>query len=213
MLHFFNLLGMRFGVDSAWRFVSLWLPLLALLVGGAAGAWGGWTQGRAALRADIAELRTAHAEALRLTQQAAARRLQDAQQRSDTLSTALAETITKTTTLQQEKTHALRLAATGRVCLDARALGVLNTSPGLRVTGLDGVPTSQPGLAAAGATLGPDTDHPSAAPNAQGAPGLTATDTDIGAWAIGAGAAYEACRARLDALIDWHASNTTEAAQ
>ena len=207
MITLFNWIGIRFGVNTAWRLLCVGLPLLALLVGAGAGAWGGYTVGRAPLLVDLATLKQTHTESLRLTQQAAAKRLQDAQQRSDTLSTALAETITQTTTLQQEKTHDLHLAATGRVCLSERALSVLNGSPGLRVAGLDGVPTAQPGLVAAGATTGPDT-HTA---NTPGTPGLIATDADIGAWSIGAGAAYETCRARLDALIDWH-TTTPEAA-
>lgn len=200
MLHFFNLLGMRFGVNTAWRFVSIWLPVLALLAGAGAGAWGGYTVGRAPLLVDLASLKQTHTESLRLAQLAAAKRLQDAQQRSDTLSTALAETITQTATLQQEKTHALRLAAAGRVCLDARALGVLNTSPGLRVAGFDGVPAPEPAAAAAHAPAATDSN----ASDTSRTPGLVATDEDIGAWSIGAGAQYEACRKRLDALIDWH---------
>ena len=35
-----------------------------------------------------------------------------------------------------------------------------------------------------------------------------ATDTDITGWSLDAGAQYETCRARLDALIDWHATPT-----
>lgn len=212
MLHLFNLLGMRFGVTAAWRIFAVWLPLLALLAGAAAGAWGGHTVGRAPLLVDLATLKQDHTEALRLAQLAAAKRLQDAQQRSDTLSNALAETLTQTATLRTEKTHALRLAATGRVCLDARALGVLNTSPGLRVAGLDGVPPTQPGLAQAHATAGPDTHPQPGAPDAPRTTGLIATDADIGAWSIGAGAQYETCRARLDALINWHTQQPAKAA-
>lgn len=204
MLHFFNLIGMRFGVNAAWRAFALGLPLLALLAGAAAGAWGGYTLGRAPLLVDLASLKQTHAEHQRLAQQAAAKRLQDAQTRSDTLSTALAQTLTQTATLRTEKTHALRLAAAGRVCLDGRALSVLNTAPGLSVAGY-GVPTPGTGAVAAGATAGPDT-HPAPAP--AGAGDLIATDADIGAWAIGAGAQHEACRARLDALIDWHGEPT-----
>ena len=207
MLHLFNVIGMRFGVNAAWRAVAVWLPLLALLAGAAAGAWGGYTVGRAPLLVDIASLKQTHSESLRLAQQAAAKRLQDAQNRSDTLALELGETIINNITLSQEKTHELRLAATGRVCLSERALSVLNGSPGLRVAGLDGVPAPESAAAAAGATAGPDTDTA----NTPGTAGLIATDADIGAWSIGAGAAFETCRARLDALIDWH-TTTPEAA-
>lgn len=141
-----------------------------------------------------------HAQQMAQAQQAAAKALQQAQAVNDALSTRLAQTLTQTATLQQEKTHALRLAAAGRVCLDGRTLSVLNTAPGLSVAGY-GVPTPQPAAVAAGASAEPDT-HPAPAPT--GAGDLIATDADIGAWAIGAGAAFETCRARLNALIDWH---------
>jgi len=172
--------------------------LLLLAFGFFTGLLGSWL-GRAPLHTELAELRQTHTETLRLAQQAGAKRLQDAQQRSDALALQLSDTLTQTQTLKLEKTHALRLAASNHTCFDARTLGVLHTAPGLRVAGFAGVPTAQPGLVATGAAFGPDTD-----PAPAGAGGLIATDADIGAWAIGAGAAYTICRDRLDALIDWH---------
>ena len=196
MLTLFNFISIRFGVDAAWRLFSLGLPLLALAVGLLAGA----VMGRWPLHTELAELRATHSEGLRLAQQAAAQRVQAAQTRSDALALELGETLAQTETLKQEKTHALRAAATGRVCLSDRALSVLNGAPGLSVAGFNRVPAPKPATAATGAASVTDSD-PS---NAPGAPGLIATDEDIGAWAIGAGAQHEACRERLDALIDWH---------
>lgn len=205
MITLFNWIGIRFGVNTAWRLLCVGLPLLALLAGAAAGAWGGYTVGRAPLLVDLSELRESHAESLHMARQAAAKRLQDAQTRTDALSLRLGETLIENNTLAQEKTHALLLASTGSTCLSDRALGVLNGAPGIRVAGLDGVPAPGAAAAAAGASAATD---PHAA-SATGAPGLIATDADIGAWVIGAGALYEACRARLDALIDWHTPEAT----
>ncbi len=200
MLTVLNWIGLRWGMNTAWRFVAVGLPLLALAVGLLSGA----VVGRWPLHTELAELRTTHSESLRLAQQAAAQRVQAAQVRSDALALELGETLITNNTLSQEKTHELRLASTGRVCLSDRALGVLNGSPGLRVAGLDGVPAPQPAAAAAGKSAAADSDPASDPAAPPGTPGLVATDEDIGAWAIGAGAQYEQCRARLDALINWH---------
>ncbi len=203
MLWLFNLIGTRVGVNAAWRLFAVGLPLLALAAGLAGGAWGAWQLGRAPLLVDLARLSESNAETQRIAQRAATERIQAAQMRSDTLALALIDNLTQTETLKQEKTHALRAAAAGRVCLSSRALGVLHTSPGLRVAGLDGVPPAQPEPAAPG---GAPATHPHQAGPGQapGTPGLVATDEDIGVWAIAAGAQFEACRARLNALIDWH---------
>ena len=42
MLTLFNFIATRFSVSAAWRAFTLWVPVLALLAGAAAGAWGGW---------------------------------------------------------------------------------------------------------------------------------------------------------------------------
>lgn len=200
MLTLFNFIATRFSVSAAWRAFTLWVPVLALLAGAAAGAWGGWQLGRAPLLVSLAELRETHTEQNRLVQQASARRLQVAQERGESLAAELAQTLTTNAQLTQEKTHALHLAATGRVCLSDRALRVLHGAPGLSVAGLDGLPPPQPAAAAVGAA---PAAHPHTAPPTGDTERVT-TDADIGAWAIGAGAAYEVCRARLDALIAWH---------
>lgn len=205
MLRLFNLLGMRFGVNAAWRIFAVWLPLLALLAGAAAGAWGGWQVGRAPLQVELAQLRESHSEAARVAAIATARRLQAAHERSDVLGGQLAQALASNSQLSQEKTHALRLAATGRVCLSERALSVLNGSPGLSVAGFDGVPAPEPAAAAPHGASAPNSDPAAVTGTAPaGAAELFASDEDIGSWAIGAGAQFEQCRARLDALIDWH---------
>jgi len=106
--------------------------------------------------------------------------LQAEQVRGDALSTGLLHQQTQIDQLKTEKHEALTLATTGRPCLGSPALRVLNTAPGITVRSL-----------------------PPATSSAVAADGPFATDTDIASWVIDAGSAFEVCRARLDALIDW----------
>lgn len=205
MLSFFNFLAVRFGINTAWRALALWLPLLALVAGAAGGAYAAWHLGRAPLRTENAELRTAmanlrsdHAEATRLTALAGARRLQEAQARSDTLAGELLDTLAANHQLTEEKTHALRTATTGRACLSDRALRVLHGAPGITLGApAHGLPAPRAGAAAAHAA-------PAAHTDADGGQRV-ATDTGIAVWIATAGGQYEACRQRLNALIAWHA--------
>lgn len=160
------------------------LALLALLAGGALGGWAGWSQGRAPLRTEIAELRQAHAEQARLASQASAQRLSLAQALGESLSAQLSAQLATNHQLTQEKTLALKAATSGRACLSQRALGLLHGAPGISVAPAPRMPAPQPTAAAAGAPV--------------------ATDTDLAGWVLQAGAAHEACRARLNALIAWH---------
>lgn len=198
MLSFFNFLAVRFGINTAWRALALWLPLLALVAGAAGGAYAAWHLGRAPLRTENAELRETHAEATRLTALAGARRLQEAQARSDTLAGELLETLAANHQLTEEKTHALRTATTGRACLSGRALRVLHGAPGITLGApAHGLPAPRAGAAAAHAA-------PAAHTDADGGQRV-ATDTGIAVWIATAGGQYEACRQRLNALIAWHA--------
>lgn len=204
MLRLFNWIGMRFGVSAAWSVFSWGLPLLALAAGAAGGGWAAWQVGRAPLREENAALRISYAEATKLAVLAGARRLQVAQKLGNSLATQLAATLITNDQLALEKTHALSRVATGRTCFSGPVLRVLNGSPGLRVAGLDGLPAPQPAAAAAGATAATDPDP------AEAEGERIASDADIGTWAIRAGAQYETCRVRLDALIDWHTPSATE---
>lgn len=195
MLTLFNFIATRFSVSAAWRAFTLWVPVLALLAGAAAGAWGGWQLGRAPLLVSLAELRETHTEQTRLVQQASAKRLQVAQERGESLAAELAHTLTTNAQLTQEKTHALRAATTGRACLSDRALRLLHGAPGITVAGAPGLPAPQPAAAAAHAA-------PAAPAHPDGE--RVATDTGLALWIANAGGQYEACRQRLSALIAWH---------
>lgn len=213
MLRLFNWIGSRFSVGAAWGFLSWGLPLAALLTGAAGGGWAAWNLGRAPLRMENADLREAHAEATRAAVLAGARRLQVAQERSDSLAAELLATLAANDQLTQEKTDALTLATTGRACLSGRALRVLHGAPGITVAAADGLPPPGSRAAATGAAATAPA-HPGAA-GGQGAqqpasaPELEATDTAVALWIATAGQQHEACRSRLSALIAWHERNPT----
>lgn len=141
----------------------------------------GWQLGRLPVLAQLADLRTTHAETARLAARSAANTLQQAQQRGDVLTDALAQRQAQIDQLHQDKRHALTRVTTGRPCLSSAAVRLLNDDPA---------------------------DYGAAVPQATGSPdaagATTATDADVGGWAIAARAQYNTCRARLAALIDWH---------
>lgn len=143
----------------------------------------GWQLGRLPVLAQLADLRTTHAETARLAARSAANTLQQAQQRGDVLTDALAQRQAQIDQLHQDKRHALTRVTTGRPCLSSAAVRLLNDDPA--DYGAPSVPPATGSPDAAGAT--------------------TATDVDVGGWAIAARAQYNTCRARLAALIDWHA--------
>lgn len=164
-------------------------PVAFLLAGLALGAALSWKLGRAPLLVELAQARSTQAEAAKLAALAAARGLQLAQARGDALSTALAAKQAQLYQLQKDRHAALQRFTTGRACLGAAAVGVLNGADSVAGAGLEPVPPPTGGAAAAGASF--------------------ATDADVGHWAIAARAAHGECRARLDALIDWHGDQGT----
>ncbi|MCA0175219.1 MAG: hypothetical protein LCH73_02860 [Proteobacteria bacterium] len=97
--------------------------------------------------------------------------------------------------LKQEAAHALANVTTGRACLGAAAVRVLNRAPGLTVAAVPGAAAPAGGADAAAATAAADPI------DAQDE--AIVTDTAIGQWAIQAGALYEAARARHAGLTDY----------
>lgn len=181
------------------------LALPKLIVAGVALVAAGsvvWHTARAPLLVELAQQDSAHTrEKLRIVERAA-EVLKDAQDRGDALTNTLAQRQTEIDQLSREKRNAVAKVTSGRACLTGPALRLLSTAPGLSVSGIAPAPGS---AAAAGEAAAPNTDN--AADNiadiANGT-GIVSTDADIAGWAIDAGAQYETCRDRLDALIDWH---------
>ncbi len=131
--------------------------------------------------AKLADMRSSIAESDRLRSRAAATALQAAQVRGYVLTRDLLAREALINRISKEKRDALSRYTTGRTCLSADAVGVLNDQAGSG----SGVPQTTGITAAAG--------------------GGFATDADVGQWAAAARAAHDTCRHRLDALIDWHA--------
>lgn len=173
-------------------------PLISHLVAAcvAAAIYGGWVEAR--LEAQISTIKTRHATEKRVAAEDATQRLQAAQARGDQLINGLEQRQDQINQLAREKRDAINKVTTGRTCLGEPALRMLHSAPGLSVRGLT---PAISGTVATGSATAPDT--------------FVSTDIDIASWAVDAGAQYEVCRARLDALIDWHLApqTTTNAAQ
>jgi hypothetical protein len=171
--------------------VTRWIALLVAGIALAAAGWLGWSTGRAPLLTQLAQQETAYTREKLRTFEHTAEVLQDASDRGDQLVTVLELRQADINQLAREKRDAIHKATTGRTCFTESALRLLNTAPGLSVRGFT---PAVSGAAAAGATAATDTNVSN----------VVSTDTDIATWAVDAGAQYEVCRARLDALIDWH---------
>jgi len=113
--------------------------------------------------------------------QTALDRLQQAQARGDALESRLATAEAARKTTQEEHAREIKRLTTGRLCLDAGTVRLLNEPAGAGVATLS-APAG--GAVAAGAAA--------------------ASDTDVALWIDGAKRQYGTCRDRLDALIDWH---------
>jgi hypothetical protein len=172
-----------------------WIACAAIwVVAGVMAGMAGWDLGRAPLEVQLAKQAAAYAADKPQAATQAVYALQAAQDRGDALSTTLGATLQEIDQLTTEKHHALAQlskATTGRPCLGGDALRLLDGAPGLRVAGLPQAAASAPGAGEPPGTAGGDSTWYS-------------TDTQITGWAIDAGAAFETCRARLDALIAWH---------
>lgn len=141
----------------------------------------GHKAGQAPLQVDLAEQRATTAETSRLRAMAAARALTDAQTLGNQLTERLGNSLAQITTLQKEKADEIRRLTTGRRCLSADAVRVLNTPAGDRASA----------------------DVPQAPGGADAPDGAFASDYDVGLWISHAQGQYDECRGRLDALIDF----------
>lgn len=130
--------------------------------------------------AKVERLKRQHAEAVAATANATAERLLSAAQKNDALAAQVAAFENDLARATQEKNDALSRLTTGRRCLDAAAVRLLNAGPAAadRLPAAGGEPVS----AAAG----------------------FATDQDVGQWAIACRTAYNTCRGRLDAIRQFY---------
>jgi len=150
-----------------------------------------WHTAQAPLLVKLAEADRDRTRQLLRASEDAINRLQVANARGDELTQTLLQREDQINQLSREKHDAIAKATTGRPCLGVPALRLLNSSAGLHVAGMSSASSSTPAAGAAVAAHPDDQD-------------ISASDADIAGWSIDAGAQYEVCRGRLDALIDWH---------
>ena len=160
-----------------------WLPLVGCALVGAVLA-GGVQQLRIdAVELDLATLKTTVAIDQLAASEAAKARLTAAQERADALTQELLMHEQSLTLLKERKDHEIKRLTTGNVCFNAATVRLLNNSANTRNDA---------------ATLPMAPSEPVAESAA------IATDTDIASYINTAQNQYDVCRARLDALIDWH---------
>jgi hypothetical protein len=177
---------------------------LALVLAALAGGWlNGVFKAReiAALETALQTVKREHAEQWRLLAERAAADLQAAQARGDVLTEELMAASRAAELLRGELHEQINLATQGRACLDAAALRVLDRAPGIAARPVPAAPRRAAAAGGAGAAADPPQHAGGAHPEPDA---RSASDTDIARWALSAGARYDECARRLDALIDWH---------
>lgn len=184
----------------------LFTAAAAVALGAALGGWAGHALTRNHYMAEIATQKATAERAQRLAVQAALDQVKTARAAGDAAQARLADALATNARLTQERDDAIAHVTTGRACLRGAALRVLNGAPGIRVSRL--VPGATAGTAAAYATAA--SDPGAAAERVDDGP--VVTDTGIARWTLTAGAQYEQCRQRLDALIDYSLATTAPSA-
>jgi len=161
---------------------ALALAVVAALAAGAAGYRLGHKTAQAAGDAALSKHQAATAIRERQAAEAALARYQAAQARGDALEARLAMAESTRQSLAQEHAREIKRLTTGRLCLNAGTVRLLN----------------QPAIGLRPPALPASAGWPAAAD------GAVATDTDVAGWVDLARRRYDTCRERLDALIDWH---------
>ena len=144
----------------------------------------GWGLNGTRLNADIDRLKLAQQTAIADAAQASEIRLTLAAHRNAEIAEKLSAAENRLITTEREKNDALKKLTTGRACLAAPAVRLLNGQP----AGLQFKATSLP------------------APQPQPLPedARFATDTDVGQWIAGCQRYYDTCRERIDALREFY---------
>lgn len=132
-------------------------------------------------RAKVMQLTTQQAQEKEAQAKQALQTIQEARQRGDALQVKLDRTEQQLALTTQEKHRALQQTTTGRACLNADTVRVLNDQ-----------------AARTGPTLLPQAASQPITPDAR-----FTTDTDVANWISNTKQQYRLCQARLDALIDF----------
>ena len=144
-----------------------------------------WTVQGWRMDAAMANLKNEHTQARAELTERNAKHLVRVWERGDDLAAQLASQKSRITQLHQEHTNAIKRLTTGRACLSAELVRVLNTTDPAATDRPDALPP------------------PTSSPAATDAPAF-ATDADVSTWAATARRDYAECAARLGALIEWH---------
>lgn len=159
------------------------VALTAAAIFGAGWLVEGWRMER-----ELSDLKRHYAEQTAAAINQNAIELEQANERAGRIQVRLATEENALQLATEEKTHALRLATTGRPCLAEPAVRLLNGGVAARLV-------HRPVPQTAGEPL------PAAA--------AFATDTDVGTWIAGAQRAYDTCRGRLQAINDFYQREET----
>lgn len=141
---------------------------------------GSWVEGNAK-DVEIAGLKLTHANQQRVATEAALLDFQAAKTRADLLESRLAAADRSRQTQALEHAREIKRLATGRPCLNAGLVGLLNGAAGT-----------------APAAVPETTGEPAAATAA------AASDSDVAGWIDHAQRQYDACRDIVQALSDFH---------
>ena len=161
------------------------IPIISLAIAAAVSALAAWTVQGWRMDSALATLRNSHTQAQAELTERNAKHLVRVWERGDELATSLNIQQSHITKLHQEHTREINRLTTGRACLSAELVGVLNNTQPATADRPDPLPTP---------TGGPDAAHAAA----------FATDADVSTWAATARRDYAECAARLGALIEWH---------
>ena len=140
----------------------------------------GWMTAGWRKNAEIAAIETAHASRRAADLRQNMDHLLEAERQGEVLSARAATAEAERDAALQENQHALRQTTSGRPCLNAGTVRLLNEPAGLRPHALPAA-AGEPAGAAAGA----------------------ASDTDVALWAAFARRGYDTCRGRIDALREF----------
>jgi hypothetical protein len=164
-----------------------WILVWTLLIGIALG----WQVNGLIYKAKLAVLQLAQAEretTLEHTVNAALAAVLEAERKGDALTAQVVALESERSKTAKEKDREIQRLTTGRACLGADVVRLLNAE-------------SAPG---SGLKL------PTAASGAAGSATGFASDTDVGLWAVDARTLYDTCRGRVDALREWRDSLTNQ---
>lgn len=148
----------------------------------------GWFANGWRLDSDIADLKRTHANESAEQGRIALASLITAHRRGDDEARRALDLETQLAKLSEEKAHEIPRVTSGRPCLGAAAVRVLNRTEPV-----------QPGLSV-----------PTAASELAGTDGGFATDTDVSLWIAGAQRAYVTCQGRIKAIANLYPQEPAE---